>query len=260
MQELSKDPLAPLNRFSNKVENYVKYRPHYPDKIIMTLKDEKILKDESTIADVGCGTGILTELFLRNGNKVYGVEPNKEMREVGEKLLKLYNNFISINGTAESTTLQDKSVDIVTAAQAFHWFDKERAKDEFLRIMKPAGYVVVVWNTVRKTETPFLRAYESLLFKYGIDYAKVKHENTTGEVMQKFYDKSGFKFVSFYNEQIFDYEGLKGRLLSSSYIPTESQPGYNEMLDELKKVFVEHNIDGKVKFEYDTNMYWGSLI
>ena len=258
--ELSKDPLAPLNRFSNKVEYYIKYRPHYPDEIIKKLKDEKILTDVSTIADVGSGTGILTELFLINGNKVFGVEPNKEMRDAGEKLLSNYKNFVSLNGTAESTKLQDKSVDIVTAAQAFHWFDKEKAKAEFIRILRPVGFVVVVWNTVKKTETPFLRAYESLLFKYGIDYARVKHENTSPEVMKKFYDKSGFKFVSFYNEQIFDYDGLKGRLLSASYIPTESQPGYNEMLEELKKVYDENNVDGKVKFEYDTKMYWGNLM
>lgn len=258
--ELKNDPLSPLNRFSNKVGNYVKYRPHYPDEIMIKLKNEKVVNDESTIADIGSGTGILTEVFLKNGYKVYGVEPNKEMREAGEKLLKHYKNFISVNATAESTTLEVNSVDMVTAAQAFHWFDKEKAKAEFLRILKPPGYVVVVWNTVRKTETPFLRAYESLLFKYGIDYARVKHENTTKKVMQKFYGNSGSKFVSFYNEQIFDYEGLKGRLLSASYVPTESQPGYKEMLEELRKVYDENNVDGKVKFEYDTNMYWGRLI
>jgi ubiquinone/menaquinone biosynthesis C-methylase UbiE len=126
-------------RFSNRVENYVKYRPHYPQEIINFLSEEIGLNSEKTIADIGSGTGISAELFLENGNKVYGIEPNKEMREAAEIYLEKYKYFISVNGTAEDTLLENDSMDIVLAGQAFHWFDVEKAKKEFKRILKGRG-------------------------------------------------------------------------------------------------------------------------
>jgi len=248
----------PTTRFSNRVANYVKYRPHYPEKIIKYLEEKNVLKKDSDIADVGSGTGILSKLFLKNGNKVYGIEPNKEMREAGEEYLKEYTNFISVEGSAESAPLEKSSVDLIIAGQAFHWFDAEKTKEEFKRILKPGGNVVLIWNVRKLDSTLFLKAYEELLIKYGTDYLKVRHENVDNVKLAKFY---GGKYATkiFYNEQVFNFEALKGRLLSSSYSPTEEMPEYQPMLEQLHKVFNEYNQNGKINFPYDTVVYHGKI-
>jgi len=166
-------------RFSSRVENYIKYRPDYPPDILELLKGMCGLSGDSVIADIGSGTGILTELFLRNGNEVFGVEPNREMREAAERLLGKYPNFKSISGRAESTTLKVGSVDFITASQAFHWFDRKKARREFLRIIKPGGWTVLIWNE-RELVSPFARAYEHLLRTYATDYEEVNHSHPTG--------------------------------------------------------------------------------
>jgi ubiquinone/menaquinone biosynthesis C-methylase UbiE len=245
-------------RFSDKVDNYIKYRPHYPKEVIDYLKSQNILSDGSVIADIGSGTGISTEMFLKNGNKVYAVEPNKEMREAAERLLKGYKNFLSVNGTAEDTTLSDSSIDLITAGQAFHWFDIPKAKAEFKRILKNNGYVVLMWNERKLDTTPFLRAYEELLLKYGTDYEKVRHENINTEVLNGFFTH-GYSAKSFSNGQVFDFEGIKGRLLSSSYVPGEGDKNYAPMIAGLEDIFSRYNESGKVNFEYDTNIYFGGI-
>jgi ubiquinone/menaquinone biosynthesis C-methylase UbiE len=164
-------------RFSDRVDNYIKYRPGYPAEIIDYLKTQNILKADSIIADIGSGTGISTEMFLKNSNTVHGVEPNKEMREAAERLLIGYKNFSSINGTAEETTLPIESIDIITAGQAFHWFDIPKAKNEFKRILKHGGFVVLIWNEKQLDSSPFMNAYEEMLLEFGTDYSEVKHEN-----------------------------------------------------------------------------------
>src|SRR5438034_6729060 len=168
----------PLQRFSTRVDNYVKYRPGYPSEILELLRRNCALTNDSVIADIGSGTGKLSELFLKNGNRVYGVEPNEAMRVSSEALLARYPNFVSIPARAESTTLDSETIDLVTAGQAFHWFDREKTRREFTRILKPAGWVVLIWNERRLDSTPFLREYERLLLKYGTDYQVVRHENT----------------------------------------------------------------------------------
>src|SRR5688572_24438001 len=161
-------------RFSGRVDNYIRYRPGYPDAIVETLRDDCGLTADSIVADVGSGTGILTEMFLRHGNLVYGVEPNREMREAAERLLAGYDRFRSVAATAEDTTLADASADVITAGQAFHWFDRQRARAEFARILKPRGWVSLIWN-VRSETTPFLTAYEQLLKVYATEYEQVDH-------------------------------------------------------------------------------------
>lgn len=247
--------LEPKKRFSSRVDNYVKYRPHYPDEIIKYLKDRRILREDSVIADIGSGTGILTELFLNNGNIVYGVEPNHEMRKAGERYLKKHSNFISINGSAEHTNLKKSSIDLITAGQAFHWFELRKTKQEFKRIQKTNGYVVLIWNT-KYASTTFLKAYHKLIIKYGTDYEMVKHEAVGKEILSKFYDK-GYNMKSFYNKQTLNYKSLKGRLLSSSYIPLPPHPEYKEMIGELKKIFEMSNKNNEVLFEYKTKVFWG---
>ena len=169
MGELATDP---TRRFSSRVDNYIKYRPGYPSAVIDTLASECGLTEQLIVADVGSGTGILSELFLKHGNPVFGVEPNREMREAGERRLKQYPNFTSVNGTAEATTLPDRSMDFITAGQAFHWFDRIQTRKEFTRILKGGGWVALIWNDRHIDTSPFLCAYEDLLRQYGIDYAR----------------------------------------------------------------------------------------
>lgn len=246
-------------RFSDRVENYIKFRPGYPDDVITFLRSENLLNDQSVIADIGSGTGISAELFLRNGNTVYGIEPNKEMREAAELLLQQYGNFKSIAASAESTTLADQSTDLVMAGQAFHWFDKAACKTEFKRILKPSGTVVLMWNDRRTNTTPFLEAYEDCIKMFSTDYKEVDHKNITDQTFDDFYGKGNYKMRAFDNAQLLDYEGLKGRLLSSSYIPSEGHSDYNFMLSVLKKIFNRFAENGKVSIDYDTKVYYGKL-
>ena len=226
--------------------------------MIDLLKSECGLNENSLIADIGSGTGILSELFLKNGNHVFAVEPNAAMRKTGEDLLKEYPKIVSIDGTAEATTLPGGSVDFVTAAQAFHWFDRTKAKREFTRILKPEGWVVLIWNERRLNSTAFLREYENLLLRYGTDYEKVRHENVTSEIAG-FLAPQTFDLMSFENAQRFDFESLKGRLLSSSYAPNQDQPNFGAMVSELQEIFEHNQTQGVVSFEYDTKVYYGQL-
>ncbi|MBE2218353.1 MAG: class I SAM-dependent methyltransferase [Ignavibacteria bacterium] len=241
-------------RFTNRVENYIKYRPGYPIEVIEYLKSENILKPDSISADIGSGTGISTELFLKNGNTVYAVEPNDAMREAAEKLLAGYENFRSINTSAEDTTLPDVSIDLIVCAQAFHWFDIPKAKMEFNRILKPAGRICLMWNERILDANPFLIDYENLLIKYGTDYTTVRHENVDENKLKELF-ANGYITRSFPNKQVFNLEGVTGRLLSSSYTPQYDSPLYEPMLAELKRIFELHQKNGKIEFLYETNVY-----
>ena len=213
-------PSDPTQRFKGRVENYAKYRPSYPRDVLELLEMECGLTGTSVVADVGSGTGILSELFLANGNRVLGVEPNREMREAAERRLRRHPLFTSVAGTAETTTLDDASVDFVPAAQAFHWFDPQRARAEFARTLKPGGWVVLIWNLQCKEATPFLAAYERLLEVYRTDRGEVEFWRRSDEMAETLSGPSSFKTASFDNEQVLDLDRLKGRLLSYSRSPT----------------------------------------
>jgi len=263
-------------RFSDRVENYVRYRPSYPDEVIDTLVNEAGLSQQTVIADIGSGTGISAELFLKLGCTVNGVEPNAAMRLAAEKqLCERYraadgsSRFQCSDGKAEATTLPDDSVDVVIAAQAFHWFNVDQARQEFRRILKPRGLVALLWNSRRTDTTPFLMAYESLLLKYGTDYQQVNHRNIDPEVLQRFFagpdarvvqgDSMGYTARTFPYVQVFDFPGVRGRLLSSSYVPPADDPRYMPMLTDLQQAFDQHQQGGSVQFEYDTELYFGPL-
>lgn len=205
-QALSASP-APEERFSDRVDNYVRYRPHYPQEIIDVLRRETRLSSSSVIADVGSGTGISAELFLQAGCTVHGVEPNREMREAAERLLAAYPAFHSVNGTAEATTLPDHGVDLIVAAQAFHWFNTSATRAEFSRILKPDGHIVLIWNERKLDASPFLREYEALLLRFGTDYATVRHENIDATQLSYFFI-GPHATHTFLNEQRFDFTGL----------------------------------------------------
>ena len=245
-----------IHRFSSRVDSYVRFRPSYPNQIIDTLERDCGFTKDSIVADIASGTGIFTKLLLEHGNRVFGVEPNAEMRNAGEEFLSNYPNFTSVNGTAEATTLDASSVDFVTAAQAGHWFDRRKSRQEFARILKPGGWVVLVWNERKTDSTPFLRDYEELLLRYGTDYNEVRHEHT---VVGEFFDPVPFEERTFDLQQIFDYSGVEGRLMSSSYAPGPGHVNHAPMLRELHQIFDRHQQGGKVSIEYTTRMFYGQL-
>ncbi len=249
---------ASVERFSNRVENYRRYRPGYPSEVLDCLRRQCGLTPQSVVADVGSGTGLLTELFLRNGNPVFAVEPNAVMRAAAEEVLTRYPNFTSVAGSAEETTLASASLDFVVAAQAFHWFDRARSRREFERILRPQGWLALAWNE-RLTSTPFLSAYEEMVSRHSREYKQVDHRNVTDEVVAEFYRPGRCTQAQFDNFQEFDFAGYRGRLLSSSYIPAEGQPGFGEFLRDAERLFHEHARAGRVRIEYRTRLYYGRL-
>ena len=248
----------PTTRFSDRVDNYVRYRPGYPHAVLELLRRECGLTPDAIVADIASGTGLLTRMFLDNGNRVFAVEPNPEMRQAGERLLADYHKFVSVAGSAENTSLADHTIDFVTAAQAAHWFDPPKARREFVRILKPGGWCMLIWNDRRTDSSPFLRAYEQLLLTYGTDYKQVSHEHFSGNI-DCFFAPSKFSTHFFEMRQEFDYPGLEGRLLSSSYAPLEGHADYEPMLKQLRAIFEEFKVEGKVAFEYNTGVYYGKL-
>ena len=242
-------------RFSNRVEDYVKYRPHYPAAIVTYLQ-ERFGFTSGAIADVGAGTGILTKLFLDAGYTVCAVEPNGPMLTKATALLNNYPGFTAVAGTAENTTLANNSVDAVMAAQAFHWFDAEKSKAEFTRILKANGLVVLVWNE-RRIATAFEQEYEVLINRYGKDYMQVKHRNIETSDLATFFAPAPMELKEFINQQVFDFEGFKGRLLSSSYMPSQGEPGFDDMIAALKELFDKYQQSGTITITYDTKVYAG---
>lgn len=248
---------APTERFSNRVENYVRYRPSYPAAVLEILQKEIGLTPSWTIADIGAGTGISAKLFLEHGNEVFAVEPNGPMRAAAERFLASYPKFHSVNGTAEATTLPDASMDATVAAQAFHWFDPAKAGVECRRILKPGGWAILLWNTRRLDSTPFLRDYEAALKKHGTDYGQVRHENVDESRLDQFYGPGRWQKRAVDYEQRLTLDGLRGRAKSSSYVPADGDPAQGAMLQELDELFAKYQRAGHVVIEYDTEIYFG---
>src|SRR2546425_8908515 len=245
-------------RFSSRVEDYARYRPGYPAEVIQLLKTECGLSAESVVADVASGTGIFTRMLLENHCRVFGIEPNAEVRRAAEEFLAGYASFTTLNGTAQSTILPDHSVDIITAAQAAHWFDPGKARQEFVRILKPGGWTVLMWNDRRINASRFSREYEDLLLRYCTDYHELRRLG--GDLTVKaFFAPSDFQTRVFDNRQDLDYAGLEGRLLSSSYTPRAGDPKHEPMLRELRRIFESNQVNGRIIFEYDTRVYYGQM-
>ncbi|PCI40172.1 MAG: SAM-dependent methyltransferase [Thiotrichales bacterium] len=244
--------------FSKTVKHYTKYRPSYPSEIVTELKKQCALTQNSKIADVGSGTGIFTELLLQTGATVYAVEPNNKMRKEAD-FLKKYKNFHSVNAAAGKTGLADKSIDIITVATAFHWFNVKVVSKEFNRILKPNGVVFLVWN-LRDSTKPLMQDYDNLLMKYGVNYATSPSSKLHKQHnLSKFFEENKMTCSAVPNAQIFDFAGFSGRLMSTSYCPKEDADNFKEMMAELKKIFDKHQQDGKVTFAYQTTMYYGPI-
>jgi SAM-dependent methyltransferase len=249
----------PTKRFSSRVEDYIRYRPSYPEAILAWLERECGLTAESHIADIGSGTGILARLFLHFGCHVFGVEPNADMRAGAERQLAREARFHSVDARAETTTLPDACVDFVTAGQSFHWFDAAAARAEFGRILKPHGWAVLIWN--ERLVTPgFLAEYEDLLQRLSTDYGRVDHRQIGDETIGRFFAHERWRVASFPNHQDFDWDGLRGRLLSSSYAPLPGSPKYAPMMEELAAIFAKYQQGGEVRVIYETKMYVGQLL
>lgn len=249
----------PTRRFSDRVDNYVKYRPGYPHEVLTYLANVCRLSAGSVIADVGAGTGIFTKLLLDEGYVVNAIEPNQPMLSAAKSQLSANKNFIPVNGTAEATTLPENSVDGIVCAQAFHWFNNENTRLEFERILKPGGKAALIWNNRSTDADDFLKAYDVLLKNNSIDYNKVNHQNVSDIDFKAFFKDGRYQLKKVANEQVFDEEGLIGRAFSSSYVPPENSNEGKKFLVMLKDVFSRYNIDGKVAFRYDTEVYTGEV-
>ncbi|MBY0219864.1 class I SAM-dependent methyltransferase [Paenibacillus illinoisensis] len=246
-------------RFSNRVDSYTNYRPSYPKEAIDYLYNSVGLHSNSKIADVGSGTGIFSKLLLERGSYVIAVEPNQAMRAAAEQMLENEPNFQTISGSAESTGLADHSVEFIVSAQAFHWFDRLAAQTEFRRILQPGGKVVLIWNSRLTTGNSFRLEYDQLLHAYGTDYEKVNHKNISESVLQSFFKEGTMQKANFQMSQEFDFEGLKGRLQSSSYSPVPGHPNYLPMMTELQNIFDRNKREGTVLFDYETEIFWGEV-
>jgi SAM-dependent methyltransferase len=256
MPQQLRDPKA---RFSDRVDDYIKYRPRYGHEVVEALVTACELTPEALIADIGIGTGFSAEPFLQSGNCVIGVEPNREMREAGEQYLAKYPKFEMHEGTAERTGLLDRSFDFVLAGQAFHWFDRELARAEFARVLKPGGWCVLIWHDRSTEATPFLRGYEDFLHRHAVDYKQVVHRQVANfDVLRAFFAPFEVKLITIPAQQQFDLDGLRGRLLSSSYVPREGIKA-EAMLEELPALFSSYQREGHVVMQYDTKLFYGHL-
>lgn len=250
----------PTERFSNRVADYVKARPNYPPAMITTLVEDCGLDRQCTVVDVGCGTGLLAERFCELGCRVTGVEPNAAMRAAGQQYLANYPNFEMIDGTAESVPVPDASADFVTAGQAFHWFDVPSARREFLRILKPRGWAVLVWNDRLSTGSRFAEEYEDLLMRFGIDYAQVHHRGkATAENFQVFFGSGEYTRKDCANAQQLDFDQLVARILSSSYMPQRGHSNFGPMMEEVRRMFDENAAHSRVTIQYATMVIYGRL-
>ncbi|MDY1547264.1 class I SAM-dependent methyltransferase [Luteibacter sahnii] len=248
--------LRPTERFSDRVADYVRYRPDYPRALVDWLHTLGV-RPHWRVADVGAGTGISSKLFLDAGHPVTAVEPNAAMREAAMRWLGAESRFTVVDGRAEATGLADGSVDLVTVAQAFHWFDREAVRAEFARMLSSHGLVVVFWNTRRLVGTPFLEGYERLLREYGIDYAGVAERYADDDSMARWFGAGYRGKASFAHGQKLDHDGLLGRTQSSSYMPRVGHPNHEPMLAALRSLFDATQDGGFIDFDYDTRVFAG---
>ena len=249
----------PTQRFSDRAATYVRYRPSYPPALLATLADRAHLTDQSAVADIGSGTGIFTALLVPRAGRVFAVEPNAAMRAAAEEMLGRDPRFKSVAAPAEATTLDPASIDLVTVAQAFHWFDPRSFRRECVRILRPGGFAGLIWNERQTGSSPFMADYDQLLKTKARDYDQVKHSRVDEVAIRAFFSPGAFEKIEAPNDQSFDLPGLMGRALSSSYVPNIGQPGHEEFVSELQRIFHRHAQNGRVVFGHVTRLYLGHL-
>lgn len=244
--------------FSNRVAEYIKARPGYPSAIIDLLATECGMIPDWNIADLGSGTGNLTRLFLENGNTVYGVEPNLEMREAAERTFEACKAFRSVDGRSEATTLESGSIDLVSAGQAFHWFDPIPTQVECRRILQPEGWCALVWNVRRHDASRFMEQYEQILTKQIPTYGSGKGRTHGAENIEVFFGHLPAK-ATFSHSVDHTWDSLSNLVLSTSYAPKEGQPGHEELMAAFRDCFEREESNGKVQVAYDTEVFYGRL-
>lgn len=257
MSERDVSQFEPTARFSRRVADYVRFRPRYPRVVLDTLAADTGLTPASVIADIGSGTGFSAEMFLQNGNTVYGVEPNAHMRHAGETYLAAWPAFHSVAGTAEATTLRAHSIDYVVAGQALHWFDLPRARAEFARIVRPGGWLALIWNTRDEESSPFMRAYETFVRDHSVDSTMIFHTNVTEVEIATLFERGAYTYRTFANSFALDFETLLGRTASSSYMPERDDARYAAMESALRALFARHARAGRIEYLYKTELYFG---
>ncbi len=245
-------------RFTDTVEHYLRYRPSYPHEILERFIQSGLTKS-SIIADLGSGTGFLSKLFLDYGCTVIGVEPNEAMRAAAQQYLKSYSSFTQIAGYAEDTTLQNSSVDFITVGTAFHWFDAIKTKIEFQRILKSNGWVFLIWNVRDIEHSELMNDYENLILKYGKNYKNSRAQEFEKTAVEQFFAPNKMHSASYPYKQLFDWQGFKGRLLSTSYTLRENDPSFDDMMKELKIIFDRYQKENQIEFLYQTKMYYGQI-
>ncbi len=252
--------MDPKVRFTDRVASYVKARPGYPRELVELLRNECGLTNSSVVGDIGSGTGILSRMLCEIAGTVYGIEPNDAMREAAAEYLSGYSNYVPLKGEAEKTGLPATSLDLITAAQAFHWFHLDDARHEFLRILKPNGWTALIWNDRREHGSKLAEAYEQLLVDYGTDYTEVQSRGKSSvENLERFFGHSQIKRASFPNAQKLDRESFLQRVFSASYMPNEGHPRHQAALEAAWKIFDENQSGGQVVLEYDTNVYYAQM-
>lgn len=249
----------PTNRFTSRVADYVRYRPRYPAALLETLREEGGLTSADVIADIGSGTGFSAEMFLQNGNTVYGVEPNAAMRAAGERVLAAWPNFTSVTGTAEATTLPQASVDYIVTGQALHWFDIPRTRPECARILRPPGRLAIFWNSHSKELSPFMAEYETLMLEASADYAQVRYDRMENDQLRHLFAEGNFAYRTFPFSQTLDCEALIGRTFSSSYAPKADEPRGETLRAALVALFDRFEEQDLIRYDYLTELYFGTI-
>lgn len=251
--------MKPTERFTDRVRDYVRYRPSYPPEVIDLLQTECGLQEGTPVADVGAGTGIFTRHLLDAGATVYAVEPNAAMRHAAEEASAAHPRFRSIDAPAEATGLPDDSVQIVTCAQAWHWFRAAEARQEFARILRPGGWLFLVWNERAVNATPFLEAYEEVLKTYAPEYLRVRHQEFDSKKLGDVFAPEPMLRTNFANAQVLNREAFLGRVMSSSYAPKEDDPKHGPLMEALAEAFDRFNENGTIEFLYTTECYYGAI-
>lgn len=245
--------------FSSLAQDYAQYRPGYPSEVMSVLANDCGLTQESIIADIGSGTGNSAKLFLEAGYQIIGVEPNREMREFGERLLAEYPKFTSLEGSAESIPLDNKSIDLIIVGQAVHWFDIDRAKVEFHRILRPGGWVAVMWNDRRSDVTLFTKEYEAITSKLAALHPSQCNSRSISSAPECILDKSSIRTANFPHTQSFDLQGLLGRARSSGFVPQPENSYHKEATALITDLFSRHQKSGQIEFHYITRLYFGHI-
>lgn len=250
--------MQPTERFTSRAAQYARYRPDYPAEALTVLELRCDLARGTRVAELGSGTGILTRHLLERGAEVFAVEPNAAMRAAAEAALQGMAGFHSVSGAAEATTLPQDSVELLVAAQAFHWFDVAAARTEALRIMRPGGSAALLWNERVRHADAFMDEYEALLRRHAPDYDAITRSRADPEAMRRFLG-GHMEEICFPNAQLLDLAALEGRLQSATYAPEPGSPHFAPLKQGLRKLFERHAHEGRVRYPYETRVYFGRL-